>query len=480
MEELLRLEPIINKTNKKYAYVVILFGGDGYLPGALTAGYCLKSFGDDKVADIILLHTNDVPNHARKMLSYYYNHVIEVPYIECNGAIHDVILGDTKKQHYRKVWTKFHLFRLVQYEKICLVDADYLPYKSMLELFELSTPAGVSEVPTGINADGTPIIHSDERYNPEWEKIFKQCCSHGKTIPGIILLIFLYSNNLPTGTPKDGPSGNMYYGGVNASVMVLQPSIYEFRSIVEDLYTYGKNDQNRLKFFYPEQQYLTLRYAFGETLYNTKVLNIIDDFVHFMESNFIEYYNKLSKFINIFDKKILGFVKKNIASDNKLLKEKIEYKITTLNVINIINNVLRIYLESDGAKINSNIGPWKSIGLEYYITEYYKKKPNIKIGYPMLMQTKAWNKNQMENLSNGKKVTNLSDGFDEWYEMFEKMIDNINMEQFKALSDKGEFNMYVLQKLVDWRELIQLYKKYKSIIPQIGGKIYKLDDNLLL
>lgn len=158
-----------------------------------------------------------------------------------------------------------------------------------------------------------------------------------------------------------------------------------------------------------------------------------------------------------------------------------------MNVINIINNVLRIYLESDGAKINSNTGPWKSIGLEYYITEYYKKKPDIKIGYPMLMQTKAWNKNQMENLSNGIKSTNLSDGFDEWYEMFEKMIDNINTEQFKAPSEKGDFNMYVLQKLSDWRELIQLYKKYKSIIPQIGGtiekninKIYKLDDNLLL
>lgn len=43
MEKLLNLPPLITETNKKYAYVVILFGGDGYLP-RIDGGLLFEEF----------------------------------------------------------------------------------------------------------------------------------------------------------------------------------------------------------------------------------------------------------------------------------------------------------------------------------------------------------------------------------------------------------------------------------------------------
>jgi hypothetical protein len=135
----------------------------------------------------------------------------------------------------------------------------------MLSVFNYSTPAAVTETPTGITTENFKFDR-EQTYASEWADLFGSCCLQGKLIPGIVLLMLLYSNNLT--------EGNFYYGGMNASVMLLRPDIFEFRDILKDLETYSPE---RLKFFYPEQQYLTLRYAFGSSLTPERISEIIGD-----------------------------------------------------------------------------------------------------------------------------------------------------------------------------------------------------------
>lgn len=52
----------------------------------------------------------------------------------------------------------------------------------------------------------------------------------------------------------------------------------------------------RLTFFYPEQQYLTVRYAFGRTLKPEHIPEIIEEFLEFIRPHFDIFYAKISRF----------------------------------------------------------------------------------------------------------------------------------------------------------------------------------------
>lgn len=131
------MEPLVIGSTKRYAYVVTMFGGDGYVPGALTVARAFRRVGDHNSADIICMITRDVSREARKVLGYLFTHVVDIDYLTFNGAVNPVILKS--KPHYAKVWTKFQALRLTEYEKICLIDADYLPVKSLLDVFSYDT-----------------------------------------------------------------------------------------------------------------------------------------------------------------------------------------------------------------------------------------------------------------------------------------------------------------------------------------------------
>lgn len=434
------MDPLTVKTNKQYAYVVTIFGGDSYLPGVMAVGSAFHRLGDNNSADLICLVTSDVSQNARNLIQLYYNHVILIDYLIFNEPIHPSVLKS--KPQYAKVWTKFHALRLTSYEKVCLIDADYLPYRSMLSVFDYDTPASITETPTGISLEKFDI-NRDKTYSPEWADLFNSCCQSGKIIPGIIPLILLYSNNLDVEqgrySSSPGFTGNFYYGGMNASVMLLEPNIFEFRNIIKDLEIY---DSERLKFFYPEQQYLTLRYSFGKTLTSDRIPEIIQEFLDFIKPYFNIYYDKLSVFKNILSKEQLSFCAKDTKCSNSNLTK-------TTDIVQITANVLGYYLNHDHRSVN--IGPWTSLGLNFFITEYYDILPpqDTWLGFPLLQQKKLWTKAGIDLIKQGK----ASIGYAEWFDELTKVVLTLNSLN---LSDP-----YVLSKIQEWSDIIRYYQVSK-------------------
>lgn len=430
------MDPIPLITKQQFCYVVTLFGGDSYLPGALVVAHAFHQLGDVEKADLVCLITDDVPIETRRLLSIFYHHVILIDYLNFITPIHPSVLKS--KPYYAKVWTKFHALRLTSYRKVCLIDADYLPYRSMLSVFDCDTPAAVTEVPTGISTNFIDL-NRDQTYSPEWSELFGTCCQQGSVFLGIIPLILLYSNNLDVESGRYAPSpkftGNFYYGGMNASVMLLEPNIFEFRDIIEDLSSY---DDFRLKFFYPEQQYLTLRYAFGKSLTAARIPEINQEFLDFIEPHFDVFYAKMRSFENILSKEPFSFCKKSTLcnKNNRILE--------TTDIVQIVTNVLAYYITTDYK--NTNIGPWTSLGLEFFITEYYSQLPPREtwLGFPLLQQKKLWTGEGIDLIKTG----GASMGYLEWFEQFQLLLDVLST----LPSD-----LYLEAKLKEWNDLLQYY-----------------------
>ena len=121
----------------KYAYVTLVMLGDLYIAGAIVLAYSIRKSGSK--VDLVVLVTPDVSLEGKNILGMYFTHIIEIDYV-------NVPNWRTKKQPHRKylelVFTKFHLFDLIQYEKVLLIDADALVLKFPDHLFTLNTPAG--------------------------------------------------------------------------------------------------------------------------------------------------------------------------------------------------------------------------------------------------------------------------------------------------------------------------------------------------
>ena len=442
------MEPILLSNTKRFCYVVTLFGGDGYLPGALVVAHSFHRLGDVNSADLVCLVTNDVSSEAHKILTKFYHYVITVDYLIFDKAVHPSVLKF--KPHYAKVWTKFHALRLITYAKVCLIDADYLPYKSMIAVFDNVPPAAVTEVPTGINLNINNFdLSKDKEYSPEWADLFGNCCLSGNVIPGIIFLLLLYSNDLDVELGRYSENatftGNFYYGGMNASVMLLEPNIHEFRDIINDLKTY--DNTHRITFFYPEQQYLTLRYAFGRSLIPSRITEINQEFLNFIEPYFNSFYAKITQFKNILSKKPLSICYTDLSCN---IMNKINQRlIHTTDIIHIITTILGFFIVNENK--NKEIGPWTSLGLEYFITEYYTKLPpkDKWLGFPILQQKKLWTVEGINLIKENK----ASIGYVEWFEEFIRLIDTLV---------KTNPNLYLQTKLFQWIEIVNYYNSLVS------------------
>ncbi|CAH6419033.1 Hypothetical protein HVR_LOCUS221 [uncultured virus] len=461
------MDPLVIGATKSVAYVVTMFGGDGYIPGALTVAYAFRRLQDDLSADIICMVTNDVSQNAKTILKRYFTHVVDIDYLIFNGAVSPTILKS--KPHYAKVWTKFQALRLTEYDKICLIDADYLPVKSMLGVFNYDAPAAVTEVPTGISVQNFDFSR-DNTYSPEWEDLFGTCCQSGQTLPGIILLLLMYSNNLDTeaGRYSKDPqfTANFYYGGMNASVMLLQPNIFEFRKIIEDLEYYDTN--HKLTFFYPEQQYLTVRYAFGKSLRAETIPLIVQEFIEFIDPHFEIFYAKIQRFKNILSKEPISLCKDQCPKSKDVRMTQV------IDITNVLTNLLFYYITVQSNGSPSTIGPWTSLGLEYFSTEYYKNNPpqSSVIGYPILQQKKLWTKEGIDLIKINQTCdptaldpsrdcrSQASNGYVEWFWEFASMVSDL-LNYYNSVRDP-----WLYDKLVNWIDILNYYNQVSSSVQQ--------------
>lgn len=248
----------INKeTGKcKYAYVTLVMLGDLYVAGAIVLAHSIRKCGSK--VDLVVLVTPDVTDEGKKILGIYFTHVIEINYV-------NVPNWRTKRQPHRKylelVFTKFHIFDLVQYEKILLIDADALVLKFPDHLFTLNAPAGCfledKELIISYDKEGNYVLPQDGEL--KWYKKYCNVIPHGSIIPKE------YTDRIRT------QFGN---SGIGGGLMLLEPKKGELESIINDV-SHGQMKylvENKLVF--PEQQYLALRYSGKWTSINPRFFGL--------------------------------------------------------------------------------------------------------------------------------------------------------------------------------------------------------------
>lgn len=190
----------------KYAYVTVLYGNNIYLTGAIVLGYTLMK--TNTKIDRLILVTPDVSDQYKSFLKTIYTKIIDIEYTQVSLEIFS-----DKNTRFRDVFTKLECLNLIQYDKIILLDLDMIVSKNIDHLFKLPTPAACLK---------------------------KYYIPYGKLIPKNIIC-----------------ENNLLVGSINAGLMLLKPSKSEWDEIKKDI---NKNVQI-LKYKYPEQDYISLRYC---------------------------------------------------------------------------------------------------------------------------------------------------------------------------------------------------------------------------
>jgi alpha-N-acetylglucosamine transferase len=231
---------------KNYAYVTLVMIGDKYIAGAIVLAESVRKLGS--LADLVVLVTNDVSVEGKEILKKFYDHVIDVDYINVEN-------WRTKVQKHRPyldlVFTKFHVFNLTQYKKILLIDADAIILKHPDHIFTLKTPAGVflpnKDEIISYNEKGEYVY--DKKI--EWFDKYCSCCSHGKLIPKSI------TDKIEQGLNKNKNNNS----GISGGLILLEPNKEEFNMILRDIRTPKTLNIIKNKLIWPEQQYLGMRYS---------------------------------------------------------------------------------------------------------------------------------------------------------------------------------------------------------------------------
>lgn len=138
------------------AFATLVMLGDAYAPGALVLAHSLRAAGTR--ASLVCLVTADVSPSARLDLALEFDEVIEVPLLS-GQAIHRewkrymkpaAGQGKPMYQWIGHSFTKFGVLSLVQFDLVCLLDADMLCVAPPDEIFELRAPAGLCSTIEGI------------------------------------------------------------------------------------------------------------------------------------------------------------------------------------------------------------------------------------------------------------------------------------------------------------------------------------------
>jgi alpha-N-acetylglucosamine transferase len=225
------------------AYVTFVMRNDSFIPGALVLAYQIKEQSD---FDIICLVTSDVTHSGREQLSLLFDQVIVV----------EEIVVPHKNRHSRQdrpfLFTRFQALNINEYQekhydKIAVLDADILPLKKYDDLFELPTPAGIINEKKEYCVryeNGRYIDTSTDDGQWHWHKHYHHV-PHGTLIPQAITdHVIMDSDNL----------------GVNAGILVLNPSKESFESLMTSI-----KMESSMKFIetlkWPEQQFFTKYYS---------------------------------------------------------------------------------------------------------------------------------------------------------------------------------------------------------------------------
>lgn len=141
-----------------YAWVtLVMLDNDNYIHGAISLAGSLRAHNTKY--DLICMVTPDISDKARIGLSKLFDTVRVVEYITTE-AMHD-----TDKRHSaafrRCILTRWQCLGFVEYDKVCLVDADVTFRKNPDNLFDLHAPAGTFSHPWFSERDQHYVEYGD-------------------------------------------------------------------------------------------------------------------------------------------------------------------------------------------------------------------------------------------------------------------------------------------------------------------------------
>jgi alpha-N-acetylglucosamine transferase len=113
----------------KTAFVTLLCGGDGYVPGVEALGQSIKATGTSSPR--VVMATSDVSRAAREKLEAQGWALRDVEPIANPRPPADLLMP-----RFQNVYTKLRAWQLVEFDKVVFLDADTIVLKPIDELFE--------------------------------------------------------------------------------------------------------------------------------------------------------------------------------------------------------------------------------------------------------------------------------------------------------------------------------------------------------
>jgi len=217
-----RQAPVAEDARGKYAYVITLWGkSHSYVIGALVLGHSIRATGTPH--SLVCLHTDDVPENSLALLRRIWDCRL-IEHVEATKSLTWAEQAD----RFEKVFTKLQAMRLVEFEKVLMMDIDLLVTTNIDNLFQLPAPAAMAR---GMN---------------NWWRGYK----HGCPIDGRSFF----------GGGGKGKYNSWCQGtGINAGVMLWQPNEAVFNHMLEEL----KEEYHpaHIRGNGPEQDYLSRYWA---------------------------------------------------------------------------------------------------------------------------------------------------------------------------------------------------------------------------
>eukprot|EP00931_Biecheleriopsis_adriatica_P048883 TRINITY_DN28247_c0_g1_i1.p1 TRINITY_DN28247_c0_g1~~TRINITY_DN28247_c0_g1_i1.p1 ORF type:complete len:825 (-),score=156.60 TRINITY_DN28247_c0_g1_i1:6-2159(-) len=209
-----------------FAFVICLWGSSkDYVLGALVLAHSiLKTKTKHK---LVCLHADDVPANYVELLRIFWD-CREVEHMEVKAAYRLSTDNYIEESRFQKVFTKLRALKLVEFEKVMVMDIDLLVMSNIDDLFDLPAPAAMKR---GMNRGKRQYKHGDE--------------IDGST----------FFAGLKPGDEHSWGQGT----GINAGVMVLEPNEEDHRVMEEELLEL--NHPGHVRGNGPEQDYLSRFYA---------------------------------------------------------------------------------------------------------------------------------------------------------------------------------------------------------------------------
>jgi len=246
---------------QRRAFVTFLMFNDSYLPGCLMAAYGLQRQGSR--SDRVCLVTEEVSGRACEALRLVYDKVLRVDKIPIpvgegtSSSAGAVRTGSARVQD--AALTRFAALRLgsdgdfgCAYDKIVSLDADLLPMRGFEQLWDMPAPSGIVNEHrhhmADIDVDGHLVPRPDALRTGEWawHDIYRDICPPGSLIPQSI-------------TDRVASDPTNY--GVNASLLVLEPSQDTFDDFMRWIRTGSVHDLVRYHWAWTDQQAATLYWS---------------------------------------------------------------------------------------------------------------------------------------------------------------------------------------------------------------------------